>query len=529
MSVKKINFDKIKAFTKRDITYRNTPEVFEAFYTFSPNLEGLKHAAKARQEFPVDRDLLVEVLTEQALLMPLTEKQQFNLTKLYEISTFTVITAHQPALFTGPLYYIYKIISAIKLADRLNKELPGNHFVPVFINGSEDHDFEEVNHLHLFGKNIVWNHKTGGPVGRFDLTGIQEVIQEIKSILGESSHAQELMAMLDTCMAGSASYNEVAYKFVNQLFADFGVLILNMDHPKLKSRFKQVMRTEILNHPSVELIKESQEKWHKLGYASQAHAREINLFYMNNGLRERIELNEGIYRVYNTALVFTKEELLEELEMNPDHFSPNVVLRPLYQEYILPNIAYIGGGGELAYWLERKEQFAHFNIFFPALIRRDSVLWIGPQQLKLLEKLKLTLDELLLDEEAIIQIYLGKTTDFDISLSDETTAIENIFSGIKHKAGLADKSLESYTDAEKAKIIKAIEQIELRIKRSLKKNEETSINQIRNLKHKLFPGNGLQERHDNFMTLYLAMGPKFIDLLIEHLNPLQPEFTILEY
>lgn len=527
MEIHKINFEEVRPFTKRDIKYRNHPESFSEFYRFQPNLEGFAQAIAERNRFPVDRELLQTVIKKQYEGYVLSELQENHIKAIVSEQTFTVVTAHQPSLLTGPLYYIYKIFSAINLAEKLKANFPTYHFVPVFITGSEDHDFAEINHLHLFQHKIEWQHEAGGPVGRLNTNGLKEVISEVKSLFSSSAYGSELSEILDKSLDEVQDYNSFVFKLINQLFGQYGLLLLNMDDVQLKGRFKPVMKKELTEHPSAELIKQSQERWQALGYHSQAHAREINLFYMDDGIRERIVKSGDYYEVNNTELRFSQEEILKLLDEHPDKFSPNVVIRPLYEEYILPNLAYIGGGGELAYWLERKTQFEHFGIFYPILVRRDSMLWISKAQLQTLQKNEMVWQDLFLDEDALINKYIQHTLNYDISLEEETGSISQIFQLIASKAAGADKTLESFVEAERVKIVKSVEHIEQRIKRAIKKNEETAVNQLKNLKNKLFPGGGLQERHDNFMQYYLTLGPSFFETIKKEADPLQNGFTVI--
>lgn len=527
MEVNRVNFDDVKAFSRRDKIYRNHPEEFRDFFQYMPDWDGFQKAINDRSRFKVDRILLSTVISDHYNSWPASAEQQNNISKLLDESCFTVVTAHQPSLLTGPLYYIYKIFSAINLAEELSLKFPANHFIPVFISGSEDHDFQEVNHLHLFGKSYEWKKEAGGPVGRYDLEGLANVIEEVKAVFGNSPFAAELSHLLSASLEGANKYNDFVFKLVNQLFGKYGVLVLNMDDARLKHGFKHIMKRELTEHPSGEIIKRCQEKWEKLGYSNQAHAREINLFYMVDGLRERILTTDTGYAVNNTDLRFTQDELLTLLDEHPENFSPNVVIRPMYEEAILPNLAYIGGGGELAYWLERKDQFEYFGVFFPVLIRRDSLLWLSSAQVNSLEKHNLHWKDLFLEEDILVDKYIRQAASFDIALEEEAAAIEAIFKSVKSKAFGADKSLESFVEAEKVKMIKVVEHIEQRIKRALKKNEETSVNQLKNLKAKLFPNHGLQERHDNFIQFYLTLGPTFMDILKEVCNPMKSDFIVI--
>lgn len=527
MQFHKLDFSKVNALSKRDITYQNSPQTFNDYLNFLPDLEGLYQAIQERNKFPINRTLLTNALKTQYLQIKATDAQLHNLEKLGNDNTYTIITAHQPALLTGPLYYIYKIFSAINLSEKLKSTYPDLNFVPVFINGSEDHDFDEVKSLHLFQKKITWQHEEGGPTGRFDLDGLQAVINEVASVLGENNYSAKILSTFRDCLHPSANYNEFVFRMVNQLFGQYGLIVANMDNASLKKAFVPIMKEELLTGISEKLIKPTQEKIVHLGFHSQAFSREINLFYMKDGLRERIIKEGELFKINNTSISFSEVEILKELNDHAENFSPNVVMRPLYEEYIFPNIAYIGGGGELAYWLERKEQFKHFNVFFPALIRRDSVLILHKSQADTLNRFNFSIEDIFLTEEQIINKYLNENIDVEINLATQYESLNKIFDSIKLLADKVDKSLIDYVGAEHLKSNKLLEQIESRIKRSVKKNEEVSLNQLKNLKIKLFPENGLQERHDNFMQLYNSMGDEFFAILKENLDPLDKNFKVL--
>ena len=300
-----------------------------------------------------------------------------------------------------------------------------------------------------------------------------------------------------------------------------------MDSRALKQLFIPQMKREIVEKLSEKIVLDAQTSLGRLGYTPQAHAREINLFYLQDQSRERIVFEDNSYKVLNTDIMFSQEEILLDLEKYPEKYSPNVILRPLFQESILPNIAYIGGGGEIAYWVERKNQFKAFGTFFPVLIRRNSAMIVTASQTKIIEKLGLSVNQLFLEENKLINEYVSSSTTFDIHLSEESAEIEKTFARIKFKSGQADPTLIEMVEAEKVKILKQIEQIESRIKRSIKKKEEVSINQITNLKSKLFANGGLQERHENFLQFYTTLGDKFFEVLKENLNPLNKEFLVI--
>jgi uncharacterized protein YllA (UPF0747 family) len=220
--------------------------------------------------------------------------------------------------------------------------------------------------------------------------------------------------------------------------------------------------------------------------------------------------------------------LLAELYGHPERFSPNVVMRPLYQEHTLPNLVYIGGGGEIAYWLERKKQFEFFDIPFPILMRRNSAMLIPAYIKNQIDDLGLDLTTFFENEDQIINKFLAEQTSVEIDLTSEKAEIEKSFGKIAWKAEQIDPSLAKWIAAESTKNQKLLEQMESRIRRSIKKREENKVKQIGKIKNKLFPGNGLQERYDNFFQYYLEEGPILIDHLIEAFDPVSNEFYMIK-
>jgi bacillithiol biosynthesis cysteine-adding enzyme BshC len=399
----------------------------------------------------------------------------------------------------------------------------------VFVNGGEDHDFEEVNHANIFGKKITWDAPdVGGSVGAMSTASLPAALELLKGLLGQSEHAQEIFTTINAAYSNHELYGSAANDLVNQLFGRYGLVTINMNVPELKRLFIPIIREEIFSQPSQPLIEATQRQLVEAGFSSQAHAREINLFYLQPGRRDRIVKNGAGFEVLDTDLKFSPTAMEEELTSHPERFSPNVALRPLFQELILPNLAYVGGGGEIAYWLERKSQFAHFNINFPMLIRRNSVLWVDKAASSRLDKLGLSISELFQETEALIRHFVEKNTDNDLSLELEKMALQSLFDSIQQKALQVDPTLEKTVAAEAVKQLKIVEQLEGRLMRAEKQKQETTINQIRNLKEKFFPNNGLQERVDNFLNLYTKYGATLFDVLKENLDPLVSGMVIVE-
>ena len=527
MEVIKIPFDRIRELSARDVEYQLHPEKFRDFISYLPDENGILAAAMGRRKHPVDRKLLKEVLTDQYAGTAVSETQKNNIERLSSQDTFTIITAHQPCLFGGPAYYFYKIFSAINLAAGMSQKYPDMHLVPVLVTGSEDHDFEEMKSAYLFGKTVEWNTSQTGPVGRYTTDGLSQSVDELCQILGNNEVATEICTTFNEALRGAGSYNQFVFSWVNAIFGKYGLLVVNLDEPRLKKAFAGHMLTEILEQKSYPHVKKKQEELTAAGYKPQAYVREINLFYMTDGIRERIVSENGHFHVHNTDVSFTTHELIEEMNRHPERFSPNVVMRPLYQEFTLPNLVYIGGGGEIAYWMERKDQFEAFGIFFPILMRRNSLALIPKSAGKAMAKIGISAADLTLKDESLITSYLERTADSDFHLNDEVQELAILFDKVASKAKAVDPTLEQLVLSEGHKTAKALENIEHRLRKVLKQKEDTAIQQIKGIKQKIFPTNGLQERKDNYLQFVVIEGRELTDKLIEISDPLQKDFLFV--
>jgi bacillithiol synthase len=522
-----IPYQQIPQLSKTDVAYATGDVALKPFYKYSVDIQSFAKVIADKKKTPTDRELLVNTLLRQYSAFDTSESTAKNIHRLLNENTFTVTTAHQPSLLTGPLYFIYKICSTIRLAEDLKVAYKSNHFVPVFVIGGEDHDFEEVNSISLFNKKITWESNEKGAVGNMHTESLRPVLAELKTILGETPHARRIYKTIEEAYTGHHRYIDATQHLINDLFKEYGLVVLNMNDQALKQHFVPIMKEELVNQPSQNLVAETQKKLNALGFKSQAYPREINLFYLEEGSRERIVYESGYYKVLNSDHHYCSDELLDELEDRPERFSPNVVLRPLYQELILPNLAYIGGGGEIAYWLERKTQFKHFGVNFPMLIRRNSVLWLDKGSNDKLGKLGLPPSAVFQDIDATIKQYVTKNAGVELSLSVEKEKLKSVFAAIQAFALNIDPTLEKTVAAEGVKQLGVVEQLESRLVRAEKQKHETAINQIRSLAQRFCPNGGLQERSDNFLSYYVKYGDTFIETLTQSLNPLKEGFMVL--
>jgi len=526
--VRKVNYSDTNRFSKTVIDYLSEDKKMKSFYKYPVALESFKKIIEDKQSDQTDRFVLTEVLQKQY------ENVNYNITEiekqialLKNKKTFTVTTAHQINLFTGPLYVIFKIVSCINLAKTLNQQYPQHHFVPIFWMGSEDHDFDEVNHLNLFNKKVAWQSNQKGATGKMRLTGINKTIAEVEQILGNSPEAVYLTKQLKQSFQEEKTFSEASFNFLHALFGQYGLVILQADNHQLKQLFAKDMEQELLEQSIYKLTNKTIDQFGET-YKVQAKPREINLFYLKEDLRERIVKNETTqqYEILNTDLKFSKEDLIAELKNHPERFSPNVLMRPLYQEKILPNLAYIGGGGELAYWLELKETFEHFKINFPMLILRNSALLVDKKTNAKWQNTGFSFKQLFEPFDALSKTFIHQNNAIKIDFSEQIEQLQNIKNTIEKEALEIDQNLKQPIEGEFAKMQKSLQNIEQKMIRAAKRKSSEPLNQIQHIQQKLFPNDGLTERHDNFMSYYLKWGDTFFNLLFEHFDCLEKQFLI---
>jgi bacillithiol biosynthesis cysteine-adding enzyme BshC len=533
MSFKKtqLSFEETKLFPQLLMDYVNGDASLSPFYQYKPVISEFENAIEDRGKKSINRLLLVKTIKDryQKNAPGLTEFTQKNILQLADDNCFTVTTGHQLCLFTGPLYFIYKIISTINLSQKLREEYPDKHFVPVYWMASEDHDFAEVNHAYLFGKKVEWKSEAvGGPVGKIPTDSLKPVLDELFSIMGEGGKTSGLQELFNRAYTSYKTLSEATFFLVDKLFGKYGLVIIDADNAELKKEFLPVITDELQNQNSFKLISETNEKLSQAGVEAQVNSREINLFYMDEKGRNRIEKQGDKYVIVGTDKTFTTEEITALLKQSPEKFSPNVVLRPVYQQMILPNLAYIGGPSEIHYWMQLKAVFEKYNVMYPVLIPRSSATIIDKATKGKMDKLKLTVKDLFRDVEEVVKEFVTQNSTGDIAFETEKEQLAKIYETIIQKTKEIDPTVATIPEAELQKQYNALKNIETKLMRAQKQKHETSVAQIRKLKEKLFPDGVLQERHDNFIPFYLAYGESFIETLAQNLTPFEYRMTVLE-
>ena len=536
-----INYKDTGSFSPTVIDYLEDNPALRSFYSYRPDLDGFAEFLNKKKVI-ANREILVNVLKEQysfesaAKVSPPTGGGDLegannpvleNISLLASPNTYTITTGHQLNIFAGPLYFIYKIVTAIKLSQQLKKAFPDKNFVPIYWMASEDHDFAEINYTNIGGKKVHWWYEASGATGRINPETMRLALNQYKGALGIEKHAHELAEIVETAYTKFDKLADATRYLVNALFGQYGLVVIDADDHLFKKQFALIMERDIIEQNSFKNISATNEKLQQLGVNIQVNPREINFFYLLDGLRERIVFENGCYRVLNSEIGFSEVELKQEISKYPERFSPNVVMRPLYQECILPNIAYIGGGAEVVYWLELKLNFDYYKVDFPILVLRNSGLVIGRETASKITKMELQPADLFKSIDNIKNDWIKKHSKHTLSLSEEWRELASVFEKIKLRAHKIDSTLAPSAEAVQTRLKHAIDNLEKKLIKAEKRNYHTRLEQVNQIKNDLFPRDSLQERTENFGLYYVKWGQCFIDELIKNFEPLAFKFTVL--
>lgn len=529
MKNESIPFCKTSYFSKLICDYLAQEKILEPFYDLHPSLDNLikKASLKGKNYSKSQRELLVTTLKGQYENTSASELSLANIKALASPNTYTITTGHQLNLFTGPLYVFYKIFDVINLAARLNAEQEEYKFVPVFWMATEDHDFEEINHFYFKGEKFEWYSDQKGAVGRFNTKGLESVFSEFSGALGNGKKAVCLKELFRKAYLEHKTLTEATKYLINELFGDHGLVIIDGDSSTLKESFKPIVQAEVKSQLSNKQISKTTDKLLAAGYHKQVHPRDINLFYLDEAGRHRISQGGDDFVLVDTDKSFTKAEILAELDQNPLAFSPNALLRPVYQEVVLPNVTYIGGGGEMAYWFQLKDYFDALELEFPILLVRTSGLLVSEKQAEKTRKLDLSFEDLFLNELELDEKKVQILSEFPIDFTEQKQHLKDQFKSMYTLAEQTDKSFLGAVAAQEKKQLKGLKRLEKRLLQAQKRKYQNELDRVQVLKSELFPKQNLQERISNFSEFYLAYGDELYDEIASEMEVVDAAFKIL--
>ena len=505
MRVEKLAFDKTKSFSRIFLDYLASDPKLAHTHSFEPSIEGFEKALSYRKLSDDHRITLVDVLQEQYANLDTSDLVKQNIEILKEKNTFTVTTGHQLNIFTGPLFFIYKIITTINICKELLSKFPEYNFVPVYWMASEDHDFDEINHVFVDGKKYVWETDQSGAVGEFKTKELALLADQIP---GKT-------AMFKKAYDESENLADATRNYVNELFGEQGLVVIDANNRKLKVEFSDIVKDELVNQTSFHKVTERSDFLIEQGYKPQLNPREINLFYLQDNLRARIERVDDNYNIVDTDISFTQEEILNLVDEYPERFSPNVILRPVYQEIILPNLGYVGGPAELAYWLQYKEMFDNFKIDFPVLMPRNFGLLLDKNTQRKQKKLGFNHEDFFDDIDSLKKVFIHSMNG-ELGLQKERKDVRSMYQSITDLALKIDVTLEPHIQAQLTKHQQCLDKIESKLVSAEKRNRDEEMTMITALKEYAFPGGTLQERKVNFLSVY---NENFIDEVMKLTDP----------
>jgi len=514
-TINKIAFNEIESIPQLVKDFLN--HQIEGFENYTFSLENFARQIHSKQNsFSSEkREILVETLKSQLSDFTISKKQSENLENLKQKNTFTITTGHQLNLFSGPVFFVYKILQTIKTCSYLQQNFPDFNFIPVYWMASEDHDFAEINHFKTENNYYEINEKSGSAVGRIQINDTF-FISEFEKEFKDSIFGTELILMLKEAYKTGNTLTEAIQTLVNRLFSDFGLLILDGDSKALKNQMKDVFKDELqnfsLHQNSKAKVDFLTEKYSKV----QVNPREINLFYLSE-TRDRIDFDGEKYFVVDKNIQFTEEEILTELENFPEKFSPNALMRPVYQETVLPNLAYIGGNAEIMYWLELKDYFSEINLPFPILIPRNSMLFLKEKTLGKMAKLDLKMEDFFQNFTKITNNKILDNNEILNLLNEKENLLTRQFSELKNVAETTEQSFGNLVKAEEVRQLKSFERMKKRLLRAEKIKQSELLERLENLFLDVHPSKTWQERIFNFSVFFADLGYSWIEFCLEEM------------
>ncbi len=444
--------------------------------------------------------------------------------QLKKNGVFTVTTGHQLCFMGGPQFFIHKIVSTIKSCHLLKAKYPQKDFVPVFWMATEDHDFQEISQTTIFGKKFFTENTVDTiAVGRLKSTVFQPLFEEVKDFFKTDEKFKILEDIFEKAMTFD-TWSKTTRFWVHQLFKDYGLVILDADDVELKKSFKSVMVAEINEQFVHRCVKESNQKLSDLNYQVQIEPRELNLFYHDISKRERIKMEEDHFKIAD--MYYEKDDLFNLTESDIHRFSPNVLLRPLYQEHILPNLAYVGGPSELAYWLQLKSTFEFVDIAYPILILRDHFAFMNEKQLQQWNDYGFSKDQLLADFDQLINTMVKKEMYEFADFNPFYKQIDEMEKELSNLVSKLDQSLLGTVGSSIKSMKKALQNTEGKFKKTIKRRNEQKTNQLLKIQQQVMQNNGLVERKESFISTYLKF-ENYIELLIDSSDPGSGQLSLL--
>lgn len=518
------NFEQVSEFYNGD--YRS----HDSFLATAQNVK--------RRELPVGK--LVPILNEQNQRFGCGVPTLDKINLLLERQACAVITGQQTGLFTGPLYTIYKALTTVKLAERLNRTCEGC-YVPIFWLASDDHDFREVNHVNIIDKEnslqttVYAGHDVDQkvPVSSIKINAqVGQPLEQLDAATHPSEFKAGVLEILADAYQPGASFSTAFGTFLMYLFKSFGLILIDAGDPRIKALGKSVFQKEISEQsPSTRAALQASKNLLDKGYHNQVQVQEnfLNLFYVD-GERRAIERSDNLFAIKGTDRKFDLPRLLKAADETPELFSPNVLLRPIFQDTLLPTVAYVGGPAEADYYAQMKGIYNCFDLEMPIIYPRKSITLLESKIEKVLDTYELSVADLWGNEDHLInEIVKARLPDaLEKRIENASLCINKNLQALEEVVVEFEPTLANTVENVKGRIFGQMEVLEKKIRQAYKKRNEVIHLQIKKAKSSLYPNNQLQERALNILPFLFKHGPGFIDQLYEAIDISNFDHQVIE-
>lgn len=536
-----VEFNKLPNFNNLYLDYINAGEeelakqmpFFNAMYRdnedFFKVIDDKVHNYNTSRYF--DKNNLIDILKHQNVTFGGDEYTAANIEKLSEDNTFAVVTGQQVGLYTGPVYTILKTVTAVKLAKDLHERFPQFNFVPVFWLEAEDHDIDEADHTYIIDRqnelvrigfeqqdnNTDETNKRGTPPVGSIVFGemINSINEQLRSSLIDTDFKDKIMNLVTKHYREDNDYKTAFAGLMNEIFKGYGVIFIDPSDIEIKRLLKPVFEKELTSSPKLceSIITQSAEL--EKHYDLQVKPKVINMFLLHNGNRLLIEPRDGgKFALKNSKKRFENDELMNLLEESPELFSPNVVLRPVCQDYLLPTAVYIGGPGEISYFAQLKPAYRHYDITMPVIFPRVSSSIVEGKISKFLNNFNVKFEDIF-HHSFLVSKVVDKLSEIKVEeeINRYVDELNKIFYDMKNMTVKVDQSLLNIVDNMKEKTKQNLEQFKGKLINAQAKKSETTTTQIDKVTNNIFPNHNLQERVINIIYFLNKYDDSFIKKL----------------
>ena len=478
----------------------------------------------------IPRDELSAILREQNQSYGCDPRTLGHIESMEREQACAVVTGQQVGLFSGPLYTIYKALTTIKLAERLSRDGPGK-CVPVFWLASDDHDLAEIDHIVLLDKdNRLEEVRCGMPSGEPKIPAsalvlppeIADCLRRLADLTQESEFKADILAALSEAYRPGRGWVEAFARWITRLFQSHGLIFIDASHPRLKELGGEVFYREISEESAATPpALAASQRLRDAGYEVQIQLHEgiLNIFYAERE-RRSVQWDGHAFEIKDPRETRSKEDLLSLAKEKPFLFSPNVLLRPIYQDTLLPTVVYIGGPGEIAYFAQMKGVYEKFGLPMPVIYPRKSLTVVERKIDRILAKYRLDISDLWGGADGIIRSLgeSGVPEPLGRALNLAASHLELDFEPIVRDIAAFEPTLKESAQLSRGKMVQQLRYLEKKIVQAAKKQNDIAVGQIRKAGDHLYPNGHLQERVFNIVPYLLKYGPAFVDKLDEAID-----------